>query len=109
MSLRTKLEDALLYQIKLAGLPEPEREAMFARPRKWRLDFFWPRQRLAVEVEGGVWIQGRHNRGAGMIADMAKYNEAALRGIRVLRVAAEHIRSGVALNWITTALSRETA
>lgn len=68
------------------GLPEPEPEHRFAAPRKWRFDFAWPQHRIALEVEGGVFIQGRHSRGAGMVKDMEKYNAAAVAGWRVLRV-----------------------
>lgn len=71
---------------KARGLPAPEPEWVFAMPRRWRFDWAWPTQKVALEVEGGVWIQGRHSRGAGMVKDMEKYNRAAALGWRVLRV-----------------------
>lgn len=82
MSKRTELEDALAFQLRAAKLPKAEREFRFAPPRRWRFDFAWPAQMLAVEVEGGIFAAGRHNRPLGMIADMEKYNEAALLGWR---------------------------
>jgi very-short-patch-repair endonuclease len=111
---RTKLEDALAFQMKMAGLPMPEREWRFHPTRKWRFDFAWPGDKLAVEVEGGIWLsakgkKGRHNTGAGIEADMEKYNAAALLGWRVLRVSPGHIRSGEALQWIGKALREEAA
>lgn len=109
MSQRTKLEDALAFQIKAAGLPIPEREWRFHPTRRWRFDFAWPGDKLAVEVEGGVFVQGRHSRGVGMLADMEKYASAVLMGWRVLRVAAPHIKSGEALQWIEGALREEAA
>lgn len=109
MTKRTALEDALAFQCQLVKLPPPEREYLFARPRRWRFDFAWPGQMLAVEVEGGIFAAGRHNRPLGMIADMEKYNAALLLGWRVLRVAAPHIKSGDALAWIERALGREAA
>lgn len=63
----------------------PETEFVFAPPRKWRFDYCWPRQKVALEVEGGVWTRGRHTRGAGFLKDMEKYNEAARLGYLVLR------------------------
>ena len=69
-----------------AGLPEPEPEYRFAHPRRWRFDFAWPAHLIALEVEGGVWTNGRHTRGSGFVGDMAKYNHAAILGWKVLRV-----------------------
>lgn len=60
-------------------------EFCFNPPRRWRFDFAIPNRRVAVEVEGGVWAYGRHNRAAGFLKDMEKYNAAAARGWRLLR------------------------
>ena len=109
MSQRTALEDALAFQIKAAKLPEPVREHVFAKPRRWRFDFAWPSFKLAVEVEGAIFVGGRHNRALGMMADMEKYNAAALLGWKVLRVAGPHVKSGEALEWIEVALERRAA
>lgn len=68
-----------------AGLTAPEAEHHFKAGRRWRFDWAWPERRVALEVEGGVWTEGRHTRGAGFLGDMAKYNEAALLGWRILR------------------------
>ena len=68
------------------GLPPPVAEFRFAPPRRWRLDFAWPESRLALEVEGGVWVRGRHVRGAGFMRDMEKYNILCAMGWRLLRV-----------------------
>ena len=106
MSKRTALEDALAFQIRAAKLPEPVREHVFSKPRRWRFDFAWPYHKLAVEVEGGIWAAGRHNRPLGMLADMEKYNAALLLDWRVLRVAGQHIKSGDALAWIEAGLTR---
>lgn len=75
------------------GLPEPVAEHRFAahvlspkgRPRAWRFDWAWLEQKVALEVEGAVWIGGRHTRGAGFLKDMEKYNTAVALGWRVLR------------------------
>lgn len=69
------------------GLPAPEREYRFDSERRWRFDFAWPSLKIAVEVEGGVWIRGRHVRPVGYLADLEKYNRAVVLGWRVLRYA----------------------
>ncbi len=70
---------------RAVGLPEPVAEYRFAPPRRWRFDYAWPEARIAVEVEGGAWVGGRHTRAGGFIADMEKYNRAAVLGWRILR------------------------
>lgn len=90
-------ERGLLMHVAWAGLPDPELEHAFAKPRRWRFDLAWPRHMLAVEVEGGTWTAGRHSRGAGYEADIEKYNEATLLGWRVLRVTTHMVADGRAL------------
>lgn len=74
----------LLDQLRLIGLPEPVREYRFNPDRKWRSDLAWPALRLLVEIHGGVWTNGRHNRGKGFTEDRHKMNTAVLLGYRVL-------------------------
>jgi len=69
------------------GIPAPEREYRFDPERRWRFDFAWPGLKVAVEIEGGVWIRGRHVRPAGYLGDLEKYNRAVVLGWRVLRYA----------------------
>ena len=91
------LEEELLGQIRLLGLPEPTLQFHFAWPRRWCADFAYPVKSLLIEVEGGVWIRGRHLRPKGFTNDMDKYNAATQLGWRVLRFGAEQIRSGAAV------------
>jgi len=44
-----------------------------------------------LEIEGGIWTGGRHNRSAGFLRDMEKYNTAASMGWRVLRVEPKNL------------------
>jgi hypothetical protein len=76
------------------GYPLPVAEYRFAPPRRWLFDFAWPAQKVALEVEGGVWSKGRHTRPKGFLGDMEKYNAAAIDGWRLLRVTPEQIQSG---------------
>ena len=114
--------------LKMHGIPLPETEYTFAHPRRWRFDFAWhlPRYRyphdpsnkqidgwkaVAVEVEGGIWQRGggRHNRGKGMLADMEKYNEAAIRGWCVLRVTPQQLCTLETIDLLKRALTQLNA
>jgi very-short-patch-repair endonuclease len=90
----SKLEEEALRQILAAGIAEPEREYQFLEDRKFRFDFAWLRHKVALEVEGGIWINGGHSTGYGIERDMEKYNLAQINGWTVLRVSSGHIRRG---------------
>jgi hypothetical protein len=101
----TDLAHDLCWQLRAARLPLPEREVVFARPRRWRFDLCWPKTMLACEIEGGIWQSGRHTRGQGFENDCEKYGEALLLGWRVLRVTTSMVRDGRALRLIERALT----
>ena len=83
----------------------PDREVRFAPPRRWRFDVAWPDIRLAVEIDGGTWVSGRHTRGAGFERDCEKLNTAVLLGWRVLRFTTGMVLDGRALETILAALA----
>lgn len=87
-------------QCQAVGLPAPELEVRFHPTRKWRADYLWREPKLIVEVDGGVFVAGRHSRGAGVESDCEKFAEAMLLGYRVLRVTTRHVRDGRAIQWI---------
>ncbi len=64
------------------------KEFAFCDWRRWRFDYaVWVEElKFAVEVEGGVWISGRHNRPSGFLRDMEKYNTASSLGWLLFRV-----------------------
>lgn len=84
-------EDMLAGQLRMLGLSEPCRQYRFHPVRHWLFDFAWPDIRLAVEVEGGLWVRGRHNSPKGFIGDCEKYGEAAVLGWQVVRVPTDWI------------------
>lgn len=98
--------DAVTLWCRCEGIPEPVLEYRFAPPRRWRFDWAWPSLKLAVEQEGGAWTQGRHNRAAGFLKDMEKYNAAAAAGWTVLRFTPQEIRGGEAFATIARAMQR---
>jgi very-short-patch-repair endonuclease len=98
-------EESLATLIRWEKIREPVREFRFAPPRRWRFDFSWPERFVAVEVDGGSFVAGRHTRGQGFERDLEKLNTAALIGWRVLRVTPRMIDDGRAIELIRRALA----
>lgn len=90
-------EEAFALHCRAEGLT-PEREYRFAPPRKWRFDFYFPDRKLAVEIEGGTGVYGRHQRPGGFEKDAEKYNTAAKMGITVIRYTTRMVMNGTAIN-----------
>lgn len=69
------------------GGPELETEYQFYSERGWRADYFLKTQkgkRVLIEVDGGIYTEGRHVRAKGFIEDCMKKNMAALLGYHVI-------------------------
>lgn len=75
-------------------------EYKFHPSRKWRFDYAILSHKIAIEVEGGAWVNGRHNRASGFIKDMEKYNEATRLGFRVIRVQPEELNTSYTIKLI---------
>lgn len=84
----------------------PVPEFKFHPVRKWRFDFCFPAQMLAIEIEGGIW-GGRHTRGGGFSADCEKYNHATLLGWRLMRFTPDMVKSGEAVQMVKEALNAQ--
>ena len=91
-----KCEPWVITRLKALGIPEPETEYKFCPDRRWRIDYCWPQHKLAVEIEGGVWNYGRHNRAVSFLKDMEKYNKLALMGFSLLRFTPQQWGNGEA-------------
>ena len=104
----SELVDLLVWQMRAAGgIPVPVAEYRFHQTRRWRFDLAWPSQMLALEVDGGTWIGGRHTTGVGIEGDAEKQSMAAVGGWRVLRVTRKMIEDGRALELVERALAIE--
>jgi hypothetical protein len=101
--------DMIFFQLlKSEGLPIPTPEFKFANDRKFRFDYCWQTEMVALEVEGGVWKAGRHTRGSGFIKDMEKYNLAACKGYRLIRTVPTELCTMKTIELIKEALQTET-
>ena len=99
---------------KMFGIPQPEPEYYFALPRRWRVDYAWPEQKVALEIEGGIFKKGadgqqggRHNRAAGFLKDIEKYNALALAGFRYFRCTPQMVSKGTIFVVLSEVLSNE--
>lgn len=92
--------EAILSQHLRTLKIEFEQEFKFHPTRKWRADFHLKDKKILVEVEGGIWSNGRHTRGKGYLADLDKYNAATMMGYQVIRFSTEQVKSGSAIEQI---------
>ena len=84
----------LARQLDNAGVKYIE-EHRFHPPRRWRLDFYFPTRRLAVEIEGL-----NHRKRDRYRRDLEKYNTLSADGIFLLRFTAAHVHDQTALRGI---------
>lgn len=73
-------------------IPQPIPEYQFTIERKWRIDYAWPIYKVAVEIEGGIWMKkSRHTSPSGYLKDMVKYNMLNEKEWALLRYAPKNI------------------
>lgn len=105
-----------------AGLPRPEREVQLIPKRRFKWDFVWEDERLAVEIQGGLHGTGApcrvckqrkpsgHTSAEGIQRDMEKNNLALLHGWVVLQFSARDLSDrGNALEVLAAALRQRRA
>ena len=98
-----KVFAAMLAQAKM---PEAAVEHRFHVERKWRFDYAWPRWKVALEVDGGVWTGGAHGRGTGIIRDQEKHNYAAAMGWLIIRCVPRKLATADTIAFVKAALER---
>lgn len=103
----SQLELMLLHRLERAGLPRPETQAQIIPGRKFAFDFAYRAEKLAIEVQGGIWTNGAHARGSGVKRDCLKAALAVSLGWRVLPVDDSMIKDGQAVELIAQALGVE--
>ena len=95
---QSPLEALFELHLKANKVTGYQREYRFHPTRRWRFDFAFVPQKLAVEIEGGTWKKSRHTTGDGFHSDCDKYNAAVELGWSVLRFTGKHVSSGQAMD-----------
>lgn len=99
--------DTLLWQLRAVNpalASTAVTEHRFMSERRFRFDLAWPQKMVALEVDGGSWVGGRHVTPTGFENDCEKQSLAAAWGYRVLHVTPRQIKDGKALTWLLAAL-----
>ncbi len=100
------LESDMLNLLKDRDMPMPKLQYEVWQWERFiaRLDFAYPEQRVAIEVDGFRYHDGRQ----AFDADRARSNEIQAMGWLVLRITSKHLEEdpdGV-VAWVRRALSR---
>ena len=62
------------------------REAILVPGRKFRVDFYVPRNRAVFEIQGGTFTKGGHSTGTGISRDCEKSNLLQINGYMVFKI-----------------------
>jgi len=107
----SEAEELLALHIRAAKLPEPQREFKFHPYRKWRFDFLWTKEKLAIEINGGnrMAVIGKNGKAVAVGRhtkpdDYRKLNEAVILGYSVLQFTPDMVKTGEALQMIERGL-----
>lgn len=100
----SQLELLLLHRLERAGLPVGAPQVLGIPGRKFAFDRAWDAERVAVDVQGAIYVKGGHSTGTGIERDTEKACLAALAGWRYLPITEKQIKSGAAVAWIAAAL-----
>ena len=94
------LEDSFDLWLKTEKIKAPVKELRFALPRQWRFDYAWPKEKVAIEIEGILPGQGgRHQRVSGFLQDCLKYESAMMLGWMVYRVPGPWVATPASHIW----------
>lgn len=62
--------------------------------RRFRFDYYLPKINIAIEINGGSWMGGRHTFGKGYETDLMKLNLAQQLGIKVYQFTYDMLSRG---------------
>lgn len=101
VNLESDGEEMLAGDIRIFGMPAPERNLKIVPGHGWRFDFVWSSEKLAIEVQGAIWKpQGHHTFGERYEGDLRKYNAAQELGWKVMQFSTEMVKRGEATSFL---------
>ena len=62
--------------------------------RRWKFDAALPSLLKAVEIDGSMFVGGRHGGGRSVVRDMEKQNAAVVLGWKVLHLRPDQLKEG---------------
>jgi len=98
---RIRWHAQLVRDLKAYKLYDFVQEHRFHAIRQFRFDIAFVDRKLAIEIDGGIWLdKGGHQTGTGYQNDRDKDELALLDGWRVYRVTPKMVKSGRAVQTI---------
>ena len=98
---RVDYEAEYAYQCRAHKLPEPVEQFYFAQEmdRKFRADFAWPKYKLLVEIQGGIWRPGggAHSHPIDIERDVERLQYVAQLRYTMLPLLPKQVMSGYAI------------
>jgi very-short-patch-repair endonuclease len=90
----SKLEEAFSREWSRL-FPEIEllQEVAGIQGRRFRFDFAHLNSKVAVEIQGGIYVGGRHSGGVGQRKDFEKINLAILNGWVVFQLSGDMVQT----------------
>lgn len=108
---KSDLEAALVKQLEWEMRPAPVPQYRAVAERRWKWDLAWPAHNLLVEVDGGQYTGGRHQRPGrwGADNDAEKQSTAAALGWVTMRFTRKMIEDSRAVELICLYLDTHPA
>ena len=106
---KTDAEAEMAFNLRaegLAGFVEEHPFKGLSGKRRYRFDLAFVDEKVAIEVQGGVFSGGRHTRGKGFSDERSKSAQAQILGWKYIEVTPAMIRSGEAVDLVKRALGR---
>ena len=98
----------VLAYFKSCGLPPPIIEYRFYLGRRHKSDFAWPTEKVALEVQGGVYTGQAHGSITGILKGIEKDNLYSMAGWLQLKCLPNTLLKQDTVNMIQRCLSKRT-